>query len=679
MSHEVTRQVMEILNKYFDFPGSFLPKKSEYLPQSLFFSQRWYPEYYRNSNDKKQRKMMHQDEEQSSDASIERVDEPQDINIAENLQMKEDAQSTVRHKTVKEMTETSNKTSRNRSVFLPFKKFTSYEKQLHFPFMKRFSQYSFDSHLNEKNQEKMKYSDVEQLSDDISIVDEYMDELQKINSVDNVQSFHDKINLIRDAINDYPNANLKENKKKDKHYQQMNTENIDNDISERQQLSNRKNEFIQQKDLPLQVNQEPYDERLHLKTLKMLENELRMNCSVVGHQMLDEDRRNKSIWSCNDLHVDSSVCNSEIDDDAYEIIQMPISRNANEKLHPEESTVEQQQHDSSRDSPSFELLSELPSPTSTYLNEDLLKNIEPEERSESTEKPELKERVGQQFEDSDVSKFAHIMDKICEHYDKKGISTKIAPETQCSEPSHDCTNSSYGDVRNSHPSYMPISQNKMLQLQCSCQSQTDLIDFTQSFHSHTTSITDTTDTTDTYADACEDNGKYDEQLPRTSRTSPIQEITAAMTPETMQEIRIAATAKNVQETGPITNSKTDFVEDDSVKEIKTNEKHYCDTDSESCTYPVHVYIPTRDAAGIAGTSQQCYRANGSSDISISNGALRRCISEQSFGAAEPVHILPATLLTAAAQVGTYAYITACDIYDKILTHAVRYYMILLMN
>ncbi|XP_011329137.1 uncharacterized protein LOC105274584 isoform X2 [Ooceraea biroi] len=638
ISQRVINCVMEALNDDFspplppkkleetlndDFPPPLPPRK---LPAHLYQSKprsivspRRYSDYCNLSDMKRERKVMHQDEEQSSDESddsIECVDEPQDA--PEDLRVKKDVRSIVRHETVKEMTEVPNKTSRDRPVHAPFKRFIYYEDRSHLPFPKRFSRYSFESRdLNEKSQEKMRCRDAEQLSDDART--KRMDESQNVNSARSSRSLQERIDLLQDAICDFANANVKEKKKKKRNFHQLTTKNMDTDTCKGQQLCSRKTEFASP---PLQANQAPYDERLHLEALKLLENELRMSCSVTGHQMLDEDRRNKNIWSYNDLHIDSSVYDSsEVDDDAFEIIQVSTSKDMNE-THPEESLTEQQQHqqqhDSSRDSPSFELLSELPSPTSTCMNEDLLLNKETEERPEPEEKPESmeklesKEKIEQQFENPDprLVYMLNTKGKIRQYYCKKDIShraTKAAPvvDAQCSELLHDgTTSSSYGDVKNSHPSYMPVSQCRMPQSQRSCQSQIDLIDFTQSFHSHTTSvttdITDAIDMAEVYVDAC-DNGRCGEQqVPTVSKN--------------VQEMTETATARI--ETDPTVASSRNELEDEWMKKLK--EKYYCDVNGDSS--------PTPDAS--AAASQQFCRANGFSDKPMFNGRLQgRCIVE----------------------------------------------------
>ncbi|XP_018047028.1 PREDICTED: uncharacterized protein LOC108686300 isoform X1 [Atta colombica] len=635
ITKEVVKKVTVELNKHlnsFAYPSL---KEEQSRSQSYSSLSKRHPKCSFDSNEKNQKRMSSQDEEQSSDASIERVDEPQNVNTTKDLQTKKDMISTISQEVVKEMTEMLNKTS---LTSVSSKRHGQSRNQSHLSSLKRFSRY-FDPHSREKNQRKMKSQDGEQSSDDASM--EHMYESRNVNIAD-VSRLKKLDHFIENTIR----ANMKEEKKKRK-YQWMaseTTDNINSDVGKEQFRSNIREDLIPQKNLPLHVDPKP-DE-----TKGVFENELRMSCSVTGHQILDEDHC-RDTW-CSDIDKTSFCsCNQEEeDDDAFEIIQMPILGNRDES-HSEELAAEQRRHDSNRDSPSFELLSESPSPTPTcfmHFNEEHFSANEgnPEYESFSF----LNSRYssiyvidihGRIYNDYELAKlnWQSVNADLKKRIDKKRnlYITDQLQNTHCSNPilersnewkknprdegcnTRDNASNSYDDVRNSHTSYLTVRTHcdSKSQSQCSCQSQTDLNDFTQSFHSHTTSITDTTDIyTEAYG-----NDKYDEQV---------------MTAKNVQEVGTGTAAVTTTATATATATPRNDHDETSVDRL------YQSTQSSRSSDRVNSNVESKKTF-IGETLDIHWRDPDSA------------------------HILP-ELVTAAAHVGSFAYDTAREVFDKIRAH-----------
>ncbi|XP_012539443.1 uncharacterized protein LOC105838434 [Monomorium pharaonis] len=671
--HDVVKNVSDVMNKRLDsFVDPLLKELSQFRSQYSSLPKR-HPKYSFDPNEKDQKRIRSQDEEQSSDASIERVDEPQNVNIAEDPQTKKDMISTISQEVVKEMTEMLNRIPLDPLTSVSSKKLGQSRNQLHFSSSKRFARY-LNSHSNEKR--KMRPQDGEQSSDDASIEGTYEPRNANISS-DISRQVQKKLlskfgkNLIGDARTF--GANIIEEKRKKKYHQrasQVITDNLSSEIGKEQSIPNNVQEnFTPWKKGPPQVDPVSYDD-----TVGMIENELRMSCSVTGHQILDENRRRDV---CNNLDIDKTSfwsCNQEEEDDyAFEIIQMPASESKDES-RSEESTAEQRRHDSNRDSPSFELLSEPPSPTPMctfmHFNEEHFSanegNVQPqylpdystnpstspiyvidvhgkvynEQSADSDEcvSADLKKRPGGTY--SFIAETLPVQDTRCSKCSDQRLNERKKNSRDDGCDNRDNASSSYDDVRNSHTSYLTvrIHCDSKTQSQCSCQSQTDSNDLTQSFHSHTTSVTDTTDI---YTEAYGNNGRCGEKMP------------------TGNDVREAmATA---------TNPRSDH--DDNMKETRTNERHCHDADNYSeCFYAPHSSTPKNNPVD---PSYQSSRASESSDSkSNSNvGSRKTSIGEQQpLGPADPVHILPETLVTAAAQVGSFAYDTAREMFDKIRAH-----------
>lgn len=680
ITHEVVNNITEVLNKrleYLAYPP--LKELGQSRSQSYSSLSKRHPRCSLDSNEKNQKRIKSQDEEQSSDASIERVDEPQNVNTAKekNPQTEKNMISTISQEVVKEMTEMLNRIPLDSHSSVPSKKQS--RSQSHLFSSKRFLPRHFDSQLSEKkNQRKMRLQDGEQSSDDASMEHKY--EPRNSNTTNISRQLLDKFDfLVADAI--CASCLLKEEKRKKKSMPSVDhnqwiakvVDNLDSNICNEQSIQNNAREdFIPRKNLPSQVDPIPHDE-----TPEMFENELRMSCSVTGHQMLDEGRRSKDVCYNSDIDKTSfcSCDREEEDDDAFEIIQLSTLDNRNE-LFTEEPSAEQRRHDSNRDSPSFELLSEPTSPTCfMHFNEEHFSTNEENAEQQSlqfadppTNSIYMIDIHGKVYNERQLADLEHVSADLEK---RTGGAYSFVTETlpvqdthcpkSCSEQrtserkknprdndTRDSARSTYDDVRNSHTSYLTVHTHCDLKTQCSCQSQTDSNDFTQSFHSHTTSVTDTADIyTDTYG-----NDKYSEQV-----------STAA------KNVREAATATTIPR-----NDHDACADDDCVEEPRTNKKHY---NTSKCFCSSHNSTPQ----GISVDSPSS-RANGSSDRSNSNvGSRRTSVNEQTLGTvrwrqtldtADPVHILPETLVTAAASVGSYACDTAREILNKIRAHTVSF-------
>lgn len=762
ITHEVVKNVTEVLNKRLDsFVHPLLKVLDRSRNQSYSSLSKRHPRCF-DSNEKNQKRMRSQDEEQSSDASIERVDEPQNVNIAEDPQMKKDVISTISREVVKEMTDMLNSVPLTSA---PSKKHNQSRSQSHLRHPKELPTFfDIDDILyfrsSEKNQRKMRPQDGEQSSDDACTFGECKCELRNATTADNV-SRQAKPEEIKKALHEkgiFVKGEKKEEKgkRKKKCHQRtapVITDNLNSDIGKEQSQNNAREDFpIPRKNTP-QTNPIPYDE-----TLGMLENELRMSCSVTGHQILDEGRR-RDVWCCNNSDIDKtsfwSCDQEEEDDDAFEIIQMPASENRDDLIiHFEEPAAEQRRHDSNRDSPSFELLSEPPSPTSfMHFNEEHFSTNEgnPEQQTSQfadTSPPtsgsiyvvdvhgkiynehqsaDLNERVNADLEKRSGGAYSFVAETLPAVQDTRcSKSSRSEQRSEWKNPrddvgcdSRDNASSSYDDVRNSHTSYLTVRTHcdSKTQSQCSC--QTDSNDLTQSFHSHTTSVTDTTDIyTEAYG-----IGKYEQVMTakdvlETATTKGTATATATAT----------AASRNDQDAGRVGSScaketKTNerhchggsypectycSIGSCCVKETKTNERHchggnypectYCanstpqgtsvdppyqssgrasgssskSTNERHChagNYPEYAYCTnsTPQGASVDPPHQSSGRASGSSSKSSSNvGSRKASIGEQT---ADPVRILPETLVTAAAHVvGSFAYDTAREVLDKIRGH-----------
>lgn len=686
ITNEVVENVTKALTERLD-SLMFSSLKNQSGNQSSSLAR--YPQCSSDSNEDNQKKIKSQDKQQLSDVSIERVDESQN-NTMKNIQMKKDVISTITNEVVKEVTELLEKIPVDSLTPVSSKDPLRNQFLSHFPSSTRLPQNSFDSYLSEKNQKTLKSQNREQSSDNVSTVT--VNESSRYSKI-----LENCTRLLQKRLIDDTNA---EKEKKKRQHQQITQTIVDlsgNIGREKEQSvqNNTREDLISQKNLPLQMDSKLSNDRVYLEMYKLVEKELRMNCSVTGHQMLNEDFLNRDIcdtekdvpynlhssWSYNQEKKEEKE--KEEVDDAFEIIQIPALNDDYTLFIPFEEPAIEQHHDSNRDSPSFELLSEPPSPPSSiHLNEDHFSaNEEKLElqfmKTNPTDPIYVLDVHGKIFngehqmtnpdecvnvnlkKQPDVTYFfAEDKDLLTEDEDEERSSKSPCAEHQSNErkSSRDDANSSYDDVRNSHASYLTVQTHcdSKTQSQCSCQSQTDSGDFTQSFHSHTTSVTD--DTTDIYVHT-QVRSMYNEPVITTAKdvgeTTTTAITTATATPKNNHDIR---------------------VDDGWTKETRTNEKyrHKC-----SNNYPEYSSTPNNNCSCSRdpsfGASCQSYRASKSSDRSCSNiGSRKTSASEQALlNTADSVHILPETLVSAAAQVGSFAYDTAREMFDKLRAHTVR--------
>ncbi|CAL1686523.1 unnamed protein product [Lasius platythorax] len=694
ITNEVVKNVTEALNNRLDSLAlSPLKELGQSGSQYSSLATR-HPECSSDSNEKNQKKIRSQDQEQLSDVSIERADEPRNANITKDMQIKKDVISTITNEVVKEVTELLNKIPPDPVIPVPSK--DQSQSQSHLPSSTPLSRYSFDSHSSEKSQEMIRPQDWEQLSDNASIV--RVDESSWYSSIleNSTRQLQKRLDLIEDVIR----ANVEEEKKKRQNRSKPSLDQRFTDLNRKRDIEKEKEQSVQNnawEDLILRKNlpQKNLNEEIHLEALKLIENELRMSCSVTGHQMLDEGRLSKDIlgnqsdneildfekymdgilesdnmtsfWSCD--QEEKGEKEKEEDDDAFEIIQMPTST---DEIFIEpfvEPATEQRHHDSNRDSPSFELLSEPPSPPcSIHLNEDHFSANEEklEQQSMKTNSPNSVYVVdihGKIFDDAlqsvnsdervsvDSEKQPDITYSYVVEEDFPSTAEAHSSKSSCMEhrsnerkSPRDDANGSYDDVRNSHASYLTVQIHcdSRTPSQCSCQSQTDSGDFTQSFHSHTTSVIDTTDM---YAHPFA--SKYGEH---TTANDVREATTATAAPRNNHDVR--------------------------TKETRTNEK-YChdkcpNNDPEYSCASNNSYPCSRDPS--FGASSQSYeaasRASRSTDRSCSNVGSRKTPTDEQalLSTADSVHILPETLVSAAAQVGSFAFDTAREMFDKLRAH-----------
>lgn len=673
--HEVVKNVTEVLNKRLDsLAHPPLKELGQSRSQSYSSLSKRHPRCSFDSNEKNQKRMRSQDEEQSSDASIERVDEPQNVNTVKDSQIKKDMISTISQEVVKEMTELLNEIPLDPLASVPSKKSQS-RSQSHVPSSKRFLRH-FDSQSSEKNQRKTKLQDGKQSSDDASIKRAY--KLRKASISKDMRQLEKELDLIEGAI--YAITLKEEKKKKYQRLAQVSTDNLNSDIGKEQSTQSNNNTWNFPEEIPRKILSPQVDPMSYDETPEMFD-ELRMSCSVTGNQILDEGRR-RDAWHCNNSDIDKTFWSGdqEEDDDAFEIIQMPASEKKSELSCPEELAAEQRRHDSNRDSPSFELLSDPPSPTCfIHFNEEHFSANEGNAEQQSLpvvgsnpptnsiyvvdihgkiynehQLTDLNEHVSIELEKRSGGAYSFVTETL--PVQGNCCSKSLRSEQRSSEWKNprdnvcdtcDSASSTYDDVRNSHTSYLTVWTHCDSKTQCSCQSQTDSSDFTQSFHSHTTSVTDTTDI---YTEAY---GKYDEQVPTTAK-----------------DVREAATT-TARATATTTTPKNDHdvCVNGSCME-KTNERHYNGANNyPKCFCGSHSNTPR--GTSVDSPYQSC-RTSGSSDRASSNVESRKSsVGDQTSGStANPVHILPETLVTAATHVGSYAFDTACEMLDKIRAHTV---------
>ncbi|XP_032690294.1 uncharacterized protein LOC116853349 isoform X2 [Odontomachus brunneus] len=555
--------------------------------------------------------------------------------------MKKEIVSTVTQEVVKQMTEMLNKRNKRIKSFLSNETKQS-KRRSHSSLSKRYPRCFFDPQSKEKNQKRMNAQDEGHFSDaSIERVDEPQD--SNVNAKDHDRQLHLTKLYLRDL--DGIKGQLHKILKEKRYYRDDEmTNNLDMDTNNkqerRQSIQNVNNNNVQE-DITSPICNMTSD------ALKILDGELRMNCSITGNRALNIDSFHENTW-CDDLMEDidkisyCSGCSIAADErehvDTFVIVEMPMSENANPSLtQPNTSSATELQHRDSRDSPSFELLSETSSPRSSlYVKEGHFVNVfsaqetnlqmpveNPNPAVSSTYMVDIHGKIyneylpttpdtNVEFEKRSDGVYSFVTETlpVREADSSKSANAQQQTFSEQKNSQYNAT-SSNDDERNQLPSYSRVvgdqhqSSAETFYWRTHSQSKIDTNDFMQSFHSHTTSVTDN------------NNDLFD-------KTKNIQ--TATMT------------------SGKATRHS---VHDKRSSKIKADE--------------------TRNDSDKFNRSQQSSRTSGSNGCSNES---RRTFGEQlPNSTADPVLILPETLLTMAAQVGSIAYVTARDMFDKLRSHA----------
>nr|XP_050858068.1 putative histone-lysine N-methyltransferase 1 [Vespula vulgaris] len=263
----------------------------------------------------------------------------------------------------------------------------------------------------------------------------------------------------------------------------------------------------------------------------------RMNCSITEYQMLDKKYLESTTCCCGsdieNISIRSDLSsNTEICDDynEFELISMPIKYKTNTNCHKQKSpsktenikNIAHKEDDDEivTDLLTFDLLPEISpassviciaenhftanSNNSTSMNKKDLNNVSTYklgEKEDSKNEDNINEKIHDTHLSNTLKKCTNnnstnLTDNICSLFIKK-TSKSIDENTNLLhlESKHNNTNAMKIDVNSSHTSYLttepvnPIFSDFPI-AQHNCQAQTDLNDLTQSFHSHTTSITD---------------------------------------------------------------------------------------------------------------------------------------------------------------------------------------------
>lgn len=416
--------------------------------------------------------------------------------------------------------------------------------------------------------------------------------------------------------------------------------------------------------------------KVDLHDLKALDGELRMNCSITGNQMLYldclEDTCDNLMEDIDKVSLCSGCFNGTEDreqEDTFVMIDMPTLESADRLLTDSKVFAEHRQRDSSRDSPSFELLSETPSPRSSlYIDEEHFSNSFPAYENGGNPLPSQETNVQRIYVVDVHGKIYNSSTNAGEcantDFEKRtdGVYSFVAEtlpvqETDLSKSSYvvpDERNGSQGnttilndDARSSPTSYLSVESDHVRQPEetssyprMHSQSQTDSGDFMQSFHSHTTSVTDNGDV------FAESYSSLAEQAQHDRNEVTVMEIRGMTAATTMTTTSMTMTT---------TTSATSSSQRKPARHVR--ERKYSGADKTRC-----------DDANKRFRSHHPNREKSSNE-SI-NGS-RRTSGEQM--SADPVHILPEALVTVAAHVGSVAYVTARDVFhklDKLRSHTV---------
>lgn len=430
--------------------------------------------------------------------------------------------STVTQEVVKKMTEMLNKRMDSFKSLLSNE--TNQSKRRSHSLSKRHPRCSFDS--NEKNQKRINAQDEGHFSDaSIERVDEPQDSNVNVNTTDHDRQLQQAKMYLHDLDN--IKGQIHELLKEKQYYRadEM-TNNLDIGTNNRQE---RRQSVQSVNDNNVQENVAPPICSMTSDALKILDGELRMNCSITGNRALNVDSFYENTW-CDDLMEDidkisycsgCSITAEREHADTFVMVEIPMPENA-DPSHSQSKALSEQQRDNSRDSPSFELLSETSSPrSSSYIEEEHFVNVF------STKEKDLQTPVENPSPVPNSTYMVDIHGKIYNEqlpttpdtnveFEKRsdGVYSFVAEtlpvrETDSSKSSNvqqqtfsEQKNSQYNatssndDERNQLPSYSKAagdqhqSSAETFYWRTHPQLKTDANDFMQSFHSHTTSVTD---------------------------------------------------------------------------------------------------------------------------------------------------------------------------------------------
>lgn len=383
-------------------------------------------------------------------------------------------------------------------------------------------------------------------------------------------------------------------------------------------------------------------------------NEFRMNCSITEHQMLDKNYFKSTTCCCGSdienisVHSDLSS-NTEICDDynEFELISMPMKYKTNTNCHKPRCLSkneniknivckEDNDNDIVTDILNFDLLPEI-SPASSVIciaenhftansNNTLTPITKKDLNNVSIHKPDEKEdsnnedNINKKIHDTHLSNTSKkcmnnnstdLTDNICSLLIKSTLKS-IDENTNLLhlKSEHNNTNAMKIDVNSSHTSYLTEPINTIYSdlpiAQHSCQAQTDLNDLTQSFHSHTTSITD--------------NGIYGISETNTSNSHDY--------------------------------SKHNF--SDSNTPIPSKKNRICEQVKKDL-------------------NNKYLEKNSTKEESKNGHIIEKTTTNSMPGTAEPIHILPETLVTGAFHFASIAYGTAREAFVRIRSTSVIVY------
>ncbi|KAG7211259.1 hypothetical protein KM043_010567 [Ampulex compressa] len=405
--------------------------------------------------------------------------------------------------------------------------------------------------------------------------------------------------------------------------------------------------------------------------------DIRMNCSITGHQMLNKSALTGTT-ECSDSDIDNASTSYDAanisdreEEHNFETIQMPsecainnsdcasCAGNAlqnkpgvvppvpsNKKLNFQ--CFDEDNNESSSDSPSFELLAETPSPpTSIFIDEDHFSknenNAGPSTSFDSdmrenslyaislTQKAYDKSLPGDYEKCLDSNKESSADDACSSTSEPVFLvddSTSMIDWEHCSRSKN--TKEPSIDVKTSHTSYpvdmerIEVERADISQVPRGCyQSQSDPADFTRSFDSHTTSVTD--------------SGAY---VANGAHSGVNQKCTKRATLECRRK-------------------------DDSME----NECRHALVVRDRSQEKVERVTKKGDKRQCAAEGGKCFCKEQSENR---EGADARQLSpEEAPGVTDPVLILPETLMTNAAHVASLAYGTAREMLVKIRVRTVN--------